>query len=150
MAVAYGDEFVVNRGFGLANVEHDVAVDEDTTFRIGSITKQVTAALMMRLVEASAIDLDDLITDYVSYPVGNYDVTVRHLLTHTSGIKSYTGVESIMSTIALDRSHDELLAFVREEPFDFAPNDAYLYNNTSMTMVESSVPIRIPATTCSA
>ncbi len=130
VAVAYGDEFVLNDGFGLANIEHDVAVDADTTFRIGSITKQVTAAMAMRLVESGEIGLDDPITKFVSYPVGSYEVTVRHLLTHTSGIKSYTGIDSVMSTIALDRSHDELLAFVREEPFDFAPNDAYLYNNT--------------------
>ena len=107
-----------------------MAVDADTTFRIGSITKQVTAALVMRLVESGEIGLDDPITKHVSYPVGGYEVTVRHLLTHTSGIKSYTGIDSVMSTIALDRSHDELLAFVREEPFDFAPNDAYRYNNT--------------------
>lgn len=130
VAVAYGDEFVLNEGFGLANVEHQVLVDADTTFRIGSITKQVAAAMVMRLVESGDIGLDEPITTYVSYPVGNHEVTVRHLLTHTSGIKSYTGIEAVMATIALDRSHDELLAFVREEPFDFAPNDAYLYNNT--------------------
>ena len=131
VAVAYGSEVIFDRGFGLAEVEHDVSTDAETIFRIGSISKQFTAALIMQQVEQGKIGLDDPISKYTDFPTGDHVVTVRHLLTHTSGIKSYTGLgEEWQKIIPLELSHEELLDLVREKEFDFAPNDEYRYDNT--------------------
>ena len=131
IAVSYGDEIIFDQGVGMAEVEHDVASDAETIYRIGSITKQFTSALVMRQVEAGKIGLDDPISKYVDFPTGDHVVTVRHLLTHTSGIKSYTGLGEVwLKTVPLELSHEELLDLVEEQPFDFSPGEDYLYNNT--------------------
>ena len=132
VAVAIGDQLVVDKGYGLAEVELQVPVTAETVFRIGSITKQFTAAAVMKLDEAGSLDIDaPFATYYPGFPTGEHTVTVRHLLTHTSGIKSYTGLgEKWFRTIPLEVTADELLALVRDVPFDFAPNERFLYNNT--------------------
>jgi CubicO group peptidase (beta-lactamase class C family) len=83
----------LTKGYGLANVELDVPADPSTVYRIGSITKQFTAAAIMRLVEAGKLSLDDPIEKHLAdFPTAGRRITIRHLLAHTSGIKSYTGL----------------------------------------------------------
>ena len=85
----------------------------------------------MQLVQAGEIGLGDLITDYLpDYPMQGHEVTIRHLLTHTSGIKSYTSMESWRPKMRLDLTDEELVAIFGPEPFDFAPGERYLYNNS--------------------
>jgi CubicO group peptidase (beta-lactamase class C family) len=85
----------------------------------------------MQLVEAGEMGLGDLMTDYLpDYPMQGHQVTIRHLLTHTSGIKSYTGMESWRPKMRLDLTDEELVAIFGPEPFDFAPGERYLYNNS--------------------
>jgi CubicO group peptidase (beta-lactamase class C family) len=131
IGVKRGDQLLLARGYGLADVENGVAATAETVYRIGSVTKQFTAAAVMRLVEEGAIDLEAPMTDYLpDFPVQGHVVTIRHLLTHTSGIKSYTGLESWQPTMRLDLSDDELVAHFQDEPFDFAPGERFLYNNS--------------------
>lgn len=132
IAVARHGEVLVSRGYGLADLEHEVPVTERTVFRLGSITKQFTAAAIMKLVEAGKLSLDDELTKFLpDYPTGGRRITVRHLLTHTSGIKSYTGLgPKWREKVRLDLSHEELLALFRDEPFDFEPGAKFLYNNS--------------------
>jgi CubicO group peptidase (beta-lactamase class C family) len=131
IAVSYDNEVILAKGYGLAEVEHDVATDAESIFRIGSITKQFTAALVMKLVENGKIGLDTNINEYTDFPTGDHTVTIRHLLTHTSGIKSYTGLgEEWEKTRPLETTHEEVLGLVDELPFDFAPGEQFKYNNT--------------------
>lgn len=137
VAVAHGDDMLIETGYGRIEVEHDVPANSGSVFRIGSITKQFTAALVMKLIEEGAekdgkpLTLDADINDFIDFPTQGRTVTVRHLLTHTSGIKSYTGLgDEWRKTIPLEFSHEELLDLVDEKPFDFEPGTAYLYNNT--------------------
>lgn len=137
VAVGLGDEMLIQTGYGRIEIEHDVAADAGSVFRIGSITKQFTAALVMKLIEDGAtkdgktLTLDSDINDFLEFPTQGRTVTVRHLLTHTSGIKSYTGLgEEWFKTIPLEMTHEELLDLVDEKPFDFEPNEQYRYNNT--------------------
>jgi len=131
VAVAKDDVVVFARGYGLAEAEHGVAADEDTMFRIGSITKQFTAAAVCRLVERFELDLDENLDTYdVAFPVQGRSVTLRHLLTHTSGIPSYTDFEAWRRTGPLELTHEELLGQVRDKPFQFEPGTAFNYNNT--------------------
>ncbi len=133
VAVAIGDELVLAGGYGIAEAEHDVPANVDTMFRIGSVTKQFTSAAIMRLVEKDELALEDLLVEHVpKFPTRGHEVSILHLLTHTSGIKSYTGLgDEWQKIIALELSHEELLDLVRDAPFDFAPGERFLYNNTA-------------------
>ncbi|MEM6702689.1 MAG: serine hydrolase domain-containing protein [Acidobacteriota bacterium] len=131
VALAYDGNILLEEGYGTIEVEHDVATNAESIFRIGSITKQFTAALVMKQVESGKIGLDDPISKFVDYPTQGKEVTVRHLLTHTSGIKSYTGLGAEwIKTVPLEMTHEELLGLVDDLPFDFDPGTKYRYNNT--------------------
>jgi len=131
VAVEQDGKLLLAKGYGMADLEQGVAADKDTVYRIGSITKQFTAAAIMQLVEAGQIRLDAPIQEYVDFPTGDHQVTVEQLLHHTSGIKSYTSLgEEWARTIPLDVTHDELLGLVMDQPFDFSPGDEWRYNNS--------------------
>lgn len=132
VAIARGDDVLVARGYGLADIENDVPATDETVYRIGSITKQFTAAAIMQLIESGDVSLDDPLTRFLpDYPMQGHTVTVEHLLNHTSGIKSYTGLGPVWRrTIPLDLSRDELVDLFKDRPFDFAPGERYRYNNS--------------------
>lgn len=132
VAVARDGEIVLRKGYGTADAELGVAAGPGTVYRIGSITKQFTSALVMRLVEAGELSLDDPITDYLpDYPTQGHTVTIRHLLNHTSGIKSYTGLgETFWGVANDDLSEAELIELFDDLPFDFEPGAEYRYNNS--------------------
>lgn len=132
IAVARHGEILLEKGYGLADAEHDVPADEETMFRIGSVTKQFTAALVMRLVEQEKLALDDELAEYVpDFPLQGRKVTIEQLLQHTSGIKSYTELgEEWQKVWPLELSHAELLALVDDKPFDFEPGTDWHYSNT--------------------
>ncbi len=91
--VAAHGQVVLKKGYGMANMEWDVPHTPDTKFRLGSITKQFTAALILQLVQEGKLALDDPITKHLpDYPADPGDrVTIHHLLTHTTCSPSYTG-----------------------------------------------------------
>lgn len=134
VAVALDDEIVLAKGYGLAEVEHGVPVHAGTTFRIGSVTKQFTAAAIVRLAERDKLAIDEdmraYLPDYPELPDGHV-VTLRHLLTHTSGIPSYTDLgQAFWSRARVDLDHEAMLAIFAELPLDFAPGERWAYNNS--------------------
>jgi D-alanyl-D-alanine carboxypeptidase len=131
VAVARDGRRTIAKGYGLADLENDVETTAATVYRIGSITKQFTAAGIMRLIEQDKLALDtDLATLLPDFPTEGHTVTVEQLLNHTSGIPSYTGLDEFWEVARLDLGHDELLALVNEPEFDFAPGAEFRYNNT--------------------
>jgi D-alanyl-D-alanine carboxypeptidase len=132
VAVVKGSDTLLYTGYGKADVENDVAVTPKTVFRIGSVTKQFTAAAVMKLVEEGKVSLDADIRDYLpSLQTHGRKVLIRHLLNHTSGIPSYTDVGPAFGRkITLDLPHDSLLAIVKDMNLMFAPGSGFYYNNT--------------------
>jgi CubicO group peptidase (beta-lactamase class C family) len=131
VAVVQNGELVLAKGYGQANVELDAPCTADTVYQIGSITKQFTATAIMALVEEGKMALDDPIAKYLdNTPETWKDITVRHLLNHTSGIKSYTNVAENMAKVRLDRTRDDIIGTVRDLPLEFVPGDKWVYNNT--------------------
>jgi len=133
IGVKRGADLLLVKGYGDADIENSVPMTAETVYRIGSLTKQFTAAAVMQLVEAGLIGLDDSMTQYLpNYPTQGHEVSIRHLLTHTSGIKSYTSLGDVFWLKAglLDLTHTEMLELFQDEPFDFAPGEAYRYNNS--------------------
>ena len=121
------------RGYGLADLENRVPVTDRTVFRIGSVTKEFTAAAVLLLAERGRLSLDDKLAKYLpNFPRAN-EVTVRQLLNHTSGIRNYTSVPDFMATAApREMSADAMIAYmVAAAPvYDFAPGTAWSYSNS--------------------
>jgi CubicO group peptidase (beta-lactamase class C family) len=131
LAVVREGQVVLAKGYGLANVEGSVPAEPDTVYAIYSVTKQFTAAAVMLLVEEGALSLDDPISRHLpDLPPAWGPATVRHLLNHTSGIKSYTSLPDFRQHIRRDMTAEEVLGWVREFPLEFAPGEKHLYNNT--------------------
>lgn len=132
IGVAQRGDVLLAKGYGKADLELGAAADADTMFRIGSVTKQFTAALILRAVEADKLALDDRLERFVpSFPLQGRQVTIRQLLDHSSGIPSYTDLGAEWEKVQpLELSHDELLALVAGKPFDFEPGTGWHYNNT--------------------
>ena len=132
VGVGRGGELVLAKGWGLADMENDVPVSAETVFRVGSLTKQYTAAAILRLVERGEIALDDDLSRFLpDYPTQGHTVTITHLLNHTSGIKSYTNLgEQWLETVPLDLAPEELLPMFQDVPFEFDPGEKFSYNNS--------------------
>ena len=94
--VAKNGQIIYKKAFGMANLELDVPMQPDMVFRIGSITKQFTAVAILQLMEQGKLSLQDDITKFIpDYPTQAYTITIEHLLTHTSGIKSLTSIPEL-------------------------------------------------------
>jgi D-alanyl-D-alanine carboxypeptidase len=131
IGVAKGDEVLLAEGYGSANLELSVPASADTVYRIGSVTKQFTAAAIMLLIEEGKVGLEDSMTKWLSdYPMQGHVVTVRQLLQHTSGIRSFTSLPSFPKELRRDMDREEMLARIRDEPFDFPPGERFQYNNS--------------------
>lgn len=131
VAVVRGGDTLLLEGYGYADLEHRVPTPADAVYEIGSVTKQFTAAAVLQLAAKDSLDLDADITEYLDdYGTRGHTVTVRDLLHHTSGIRSYTSMAAFGELAPQELPRDTLLALVEAEPFDFAPGTAMIYNNT--------------------
>ena len=132
VAVARGEELFYSKGHGFADLEFAVNADEETMFRIGSITKQFTAAAILKLAERGKLSIDDPLTQFLpDYPTHGKEITLRHLLTHTSGVPSYTGLgPKWQVNIARELPDEELVALWKDLPLEFAPGEKWNYSNS--------------------
>lgn len=131
VAVVQDGKVILAKGYGLANVELNVPATENTVYQLASITKTFTATAILLLVQDGKVALDDKITERLSDLPAAWDkVTVRHLLSHTSGIKSYTSVKDFHKNPRKDYTHREILDLVVKEPLEFAPGEKWNYSNT--------------------
>jgi CubicO group peptidase (beta-lactamase class C family) len=134
--VARGDQVLYRGACGAASVELGVPLSPDQVFRLGSITKQFAAAGVLKLAEDGKLSLDDPLGKFVpGYPGGD-KVTVRMLLNHTSGIKSYTDIPGVMDgPIQKTVSTAQLIDTFKNEKPDFAPGEGWKYNNSGYVLV---------------
>ncbi len=131
--IRHQGEVIYQKGFGMANVEQGVKMEPGHVFRIGSITKQFTACAILKLEEEGKLSLKDDIKKYLpDYPTAGYEISIEHLLTHTSGIKSYTGMQKWTDEVKRkDFKPLELIEYFKVDSLDFKPGDRFSYNNTS-------------------
>ncbi|HEX6308647.1 MAG TPA: serine hydrolase [Longimicrobiales bacterium] len=132
IAVVRGADTIALEGYGLADVENEVPVTDRSVFRIGSVTKQFTAAAVMKLVDQGRIRLDAPLSEYLpDYPGPGARVTIHHLLNHTSGIPSYTGMgPDFWNRSRLDLTHEEMLDLFARDSLEFEPGSRWEYNNS--------------------
>ena len=133
VAVLVGDSVMLARGYGFANLELSVRASDSTIYQSGSVGKQFTSALVLMLVEEGRLGLSDPIIRYL--PEGKQrwkGITVRHLLTHTSGIPEYT--DSVVD-LRRDYSEDQLVRLAAGLPLLFAPGARWSYSNTGYLLL---------------
>jgi CubicO group peptidase (beta-lactamase class C family) len=125
------------RAYGFSDLEHKVPTNPSTVYRIGSITKQFTAAALLLLAEEGKLSIDDPLSKYLpGFPRGT-EVTLRHLLTHTSGLRGYLSEEYFAREARLDRTTGETVAYIAalESPYRFDPGTGWRYANSGYELL---------------
>lgn len=121
--------------YGYANLEHNVEVTRDTVFEIGSVTKQFTAAGIMLLVQDGKVSVDDKISKHLkNTPPAWKEITVRHLLVHTSGIKSYTSIEKGFE-LTEHLTQEQFIKLIGAYPLESRPGEKYSYCNSAYNLL---------------
>ena len=130
--VEQGGKVLLHKAYGLADLELGVPLAPDSIFRIGSITKQFTAVLVMQLIAEGKLAAEDPLTKYLpDFPPAQAEgVTIYHLVTHTSGIPSYTDQPEWPPRFREDMTVQQILDLTKDKPRDFAPGTQWKYSNT--------------------
>jgi CubicO group peptidase (beta-lactamase class C family) len=127
---------LLRKGYGMADLELQVKIEPDMVFRLGSVTKQFTAVAILMLEEQGKLSVEDPITKFIpDYPTQGHTITVEHLLTHTSGIRSYTEMPEWLPQWRKDFTLNELIDFFKNQPMDFAPDEKWLYDNSGYILL---------------
>ncbi len=135
VAVLRDGEFIHRKAYGLADLEWQTALRPDCSFRIASLSKQFTAAAIMRLVERGMLGLDDPLERRLqAFDPRGRKVTPRHLLNHTSGIRNHDQ-DHVRRTDRVNISRDRLLEEILASPFDFEPGRRYRYCNSGYILL---------------
>ncbi len=136
--VTRGGKTIYAAGRGLADIDSRRPITPDTMFRLGSITKQFTAAVILQLVQEGKVSLDDPVSRFFpDFPQPGASATVRQLLNHTSGIQSYTGIPGWMVEANTARAHSsaEMIALFRDLPSPSKPGERWAYNNSGYVLL---------------
>ncbi len=140
VAVVEADEVVYRRGFGMANLDYDVPITPSTVFLVASVSKQFTAFAIAMLAIEGIINLNDPVTKYVP-ELPEFQITVRHLVHHTSGLRDAFGLLAMagyhMDDVITKKSILDLL--YRQEKLNFDPGEEYLYSNSGYILMAEIV-----------
>jgi len=138
--VAIGDDIVFDEAYGSANLEWNIANTPAAKFRIGSVTKQFTAASILLLKERGLIDLDAPVKTYWPDAPPAWDaITVRNLLQHTSGITNVTNLDEFATVKFLPTTREELIARFADKPLEFTPGEKWDYSNSGYVLLSAIV-----------
>jgi len=140
--VAVGDQVILRKGYGLSDLEHGIPMRPDRQFRIASVSKQFTAVAVLQLAAAGRIQLDDDAARYVPEffaQMPGVGITIRQLLTHTSGLKNYSDLDEFRDQPTRTMSVDDLLGLVARRGLRFAPGTGWEYSNTGYVLLAAIV-----------
>jgi serine beta-lactamase-like protein LACTB len=134
VAVLYQDEIVFNEGFGFADLENQVPAKPETVYRLASVSKTLSAVLTMQLVESGDLELEKDVRTYCpEFPEKPWTITLRQLLSHTSGIRGYK--DSEMDSTKAYTSMIEGMNIFKDDPLEFKPGTDYLYSTYAYTVL---------------
>jgi len=134
--VAEGDRILLNNGYGMANLEWEIPNAPGVKFRIGSMTKQFTATLILLLQEDGKLNIHDPVGKYLpDAPKVWEKITLANLLGHTSGIPSLTELKEFGTFGMSPHTPEEDLAFIRDRPLDFEPGSQFAYSNSNFLVL---------------
>jgi CubicO group peptidase (beta-lactamase class C family) len=134
--VARGNDILLSKGYGSANLEWGIPNTPSTKFRLGSITKQFTAASILLLEERGKLKVEDLVKQHLRDAPAAWDkVTIFHLLTHTAGVPSFTDFPDYKSFQPFATTTEKLVARFRDKPLDFEPGQNFYYSNSGYVLL---------------
>lgn len=134
--VARGEQVLLSKGYGLADVAQKIPNEPTTKFRIGSVTKQFTAVAILLLEERGKLSVDDLVKKHLPDAPAAWDkVTIFHLLTHTSGIPSFTDFSDYATFKTVATTSEKLVEHFRDRPLDFEPGTRKSYSNSGYVLL---------------
>jgi len=141
LLIAKGDETLLAKGYGLANREHGIPNTPETKFRLGSMTKQFTAMGILVLADQEKLNLDDTLATYLpDYPNAE-KIKLHQLLSHTSGVPSYNGVEGYGENYIKPWSIDEVIEWFKDEPLQFEPGEDWAYSNSGYVLAAKVIEV---------
>lgn len=133
--VAKKDEIIYQKAFGKSNLETDSKLSTESVFQIGSMTKQFTAVSILMLEQEGKLKVTDAVSSYIpDYPNGN-NITIHHLLTHTSGIKDFTKMSGLQDIAQKNMTPAMLVDFFKNEAVEFLPGERFEYNNSGYVIL---------------
>ncbi len=134
--VARGSDVVFSKGYGSANLEWNVPNTPSTKFRLGSITKQFTAASILLLEERGKLKVTDPVQKYMPDAPTAWDgITIFNVLTHTSGIPNFTSFPEYPKLSAFPITTEKIVAMFRDKPLDFQPGEKWSYSNSGYVLL---------------
>jgi CubicO group peptidase (beta-lactamase class C family) len=134
--VARGAQVVFSKGYGSANLEWDIPNSSNTKFRLGSVTKQFTAASILLLEERGKLSVSDPVKKYLpDAPVAWAKITIFHLLTHTSGIPDFTSLPDYPKLEPFPTTAEKVVARFRDKPLEFEPGEKWKYSNSGYALL---------------
>ncbi|MFN7119510.1 MAG: serine hydrolase [Saprospiraceae bacterium] len=133
--IAKDDKIIYRKAFGMANLELKVPMKPENVLQLASITKQFTSVAILMLLEQGKLSLQDPLSKFIAdYPRGN-EITLHHLLNHTSGIKDYTRIPEFRAKTRLDMTPQEIINSFKNLPLEFNPNEKYDYCNSGYVLL---------------
>ncbi|MCG2612941.1 beta-lactamase family protein [Terrimonas sp. NA20] len=134
--VAHQGKIVFSKAYGYQKIKDSVPNTTETVYKIGSISKQFTAALILKLQEMKKLSVNDRISKYFpAYPKGD-SITIDQLIHHTSGIANYTSNREFMrNEVTKSHSRDSMMALFKDKPLDFSPGTQWRYSNSAYNML---------------
>ena len=143
LSVIQDGKIVYEHGFGMADLDHDISISPGTVFHVASVSKQFTATSIVLLAQRGKLSLDDEVRKYIpELPDFGPQVTIRHLLHHTSGLRdqwTLLGLAGWRYSLDLITDDDVLAVMARQHDLNFPPGDRYLYCNTGYTLLAQIV-----------
>jgi CubicO group peptidase (beta-lactamase class C family) len=134
--VARGDDVVFNKSFGSANLEWNIANTPATKFRIGSMTKQFTAASILLLEERGKLKVDDPVKKYMPDAPAAWDkITIFNVLTHSAGLPNFTSFPEYAKLQAFPNTPEQIVATFKDKPLDFEPGAKFSYSNSGYVLL---------------
>jgi CubicO group peptidase (beta-lactamase class C family) len=134
--VSHKGKVLLDKGYGLRNAGDKTPNDQKGIFQIGSITKQFTATVILKLQEEKKLNVADKLHKYFpGYPKGD-SITIEHLLTHTSGIYSYTSDPAFMQNeVTKPADRQKMMALFKDKPLQFSPGTKWEYSNSAYSLL---------------
>jgi D-alanyl-D-alanine carboxypeptidase len=135
VAVVRDGQPVLAKGYGYADLAERVPAAANTIYRLASITKQFTAAAILHLAEEGQLSLDDRISDYLpDYPASGRRITIRNLLSHTSGLSDVAVIPLLEEAGGVGYTRDQIIDLVASQPLDFEPETGHSYSNVGFML----------------